>query len=555
MKRAWPLRLGGALCRYPVASRGGMTVAYFMTVGGSMLMQAHIGEPAADLPFRPALLAALVVWVYTCLYLVQQVQFSYVVPKSYKGAAKLATLIVGPLPLLIFFLRDVVQKSRQQHEGLVTVFKRRLSGLIEALRAIRFERKKEETAIIRLLDTSGRSLDEIYGHAKGKSKEAGTLDLTETTIADALDRRASDILIDPRDDLSYTIRLRIDGRIVPVRDLSADVCRLVINSIKAVSGMDIAERRRPQDGGFIARRGETTTSFRVASTGALNGEKLAIRILNRDAAMLTLAGIGITGKQAGRIQEAIAKPSGMILICGPTGSGKTTTMYAMLNEIDRFTRNVITVEDPIECVMPQTSQIEINTKANITFAGTLRSVLRQDPDVICVGEIRDEETAEIALRASQTGHLVLATIHCDSTVTAMIRLIDLGVSRLLLSSGLSLIVSQRLLRCLCKHCRKPASLSDSRIAEFEKKGLDASHVFEAAGCRHCESTGYFGRTAVCDLLVVDAKQKAEIANDEALVARLKTEEGRSGHSSLRRHGLRKVIEGVTSLDEIRRVLG
>ena len=187
--------------------------------------------------------------------------------------------------------------------------------------------------------------------------------------------------------------------------------------------------------------------------------------------------MGLPEKQIAVIQGQIQKPAGMILVCGPTGSGKTTTMYAMLNEIDRFTRNVITVEDPIEAVLPEASQIEINPKADITFAKTLRSVLRQDPDVICVGEIRDEETAEIALRAAQTGHLVLATLHCESNATAIIRLLDLGISPLLLSAGLNLLVSQRLLRCLCERCKRPAQLSDSQIDGFRKKGIDHNGSF------------------------------------------------------------------------------
>jgi type II secretory ATPase GspE/PulE/Tfp pilus assembly ATPase PilB-like protein len=519
-----------------------------------VLTQTRTGTAPADLPFNPVTLVCLVVWVYLCLYLVQRVQFSYLVPKAYKGVAKIATLFTGPIPLLILFILDVAEKSRQRQENLLTVLKEQVGRLIDGLRAIRFE-KKEEEPTIRLLDTSGRSLDEIYGHSKVKSDDAKSLDLTENMIADALDRRASDILIDAKDDSMYTIRLRIDGRLTTTRELNADTCHSVINSIKAVSGMDISERRRPQDGGFIARKGDTTASFRVASAGALNGEKLSIRILNKDAGTLTLADIGITSKQGDRIKEIMAKPSGMILICGPTGSGKTTTMYAMLNEMDRFTRNVITVEDPIECMLPQTSQIEINSKADITFAGTLRSVLRQDPDVICIGEIRDEETADIALRASQTGHLVVATIHCDSNVTALIRLIDLGVSRLLLSSGLSLVMSQRLLRCLCKHCKKPASLSDSQIVGFKKSGFDPARIFEAGGCKHCEGTGYFGRTAICDLLVVDGKHKAEIANDESLVASLKTEESKAGRSGLRKYGMKKVLEGITSLEELKRVIG
>ncbi|MEN6334499.1 MAG: GspE/PulE family protein, partial [Phycisphaerales bacterium] len=373
----------------------------------------------------------------------------------------------------------------------------------------------------------------------------------------ALDRRASDILIDPRDESSYSVRLRIDGTLRTVEELDADKCRAVINSIKAVSGMDISERRRPQDGGFMARRGSVTASFRVASAGALQGEKLSVRVLNQSAGTLKLADMGLPEKQLAVLRSQIQKPAGMILVCGPTGSGKTTTLYAMLNEIDRFTRNVITVEDPIEAVLPEASQIEVNPKADITFASTLRSVLRQDPDVICVGEIRDEETAEIALRAAQTGHLVMATLHCESNATAIVRLLDLGISPLLLSAGLNLLVSQRLVRCLCEECRTPAKLSDSQILNLRKKGIEPQGIFDAVGCDRCDDTGYFGRTAILDLMAVDDAMRNEIAKNkgESLIGRLRAQDSQKGVTDLRKAGLRKVVAGVTSLEEIKRVVG
>jgi general secretion pathway protein E len=242
-------------------------------------------------------------------------------------------------------------------------------------------------------------------------------------------------------------------------------------------------------------------------------------------------------------------------MCGPTGSGKTTTMYAMLNEIDRHTRNVITVEDPIEAMLSETSQIEINPKADITFAKALRSILRQDPDVICVGEIRDEETAEIALRASQTGHLVLATIHCHSNAAALIRLLDLGVSSLLLSSGLSLLVSQRLLRRLCKYCKKPAALNESLIREFESKKIDYTNMFDANGCQRCYGTGYLGRIAVLDIMSITDEMKADIADNKAIINELKNKGNKKSRTNLRKEGLKKVSSGITSLEELKRVIG
>ena len=296
-------------------------------------------------------------------------------------------------------------------------------------------------------------------------------------------------------------------------------------------------------------------AFRVASAGVLNGEKLSIRVLNQNASRFTLTDLGIPERQRSLIVSAISKPSGMVLVCGPTGSGKTTTLYSMLNQIDRYTHNVITVEDPIEAPLAEASQIEINAKADITFAKSLRSILRQDPDVICVGEIRDEETAEIALRAAQTGHLVLATIHCDSNATALIRLLDLGVSPLLLSSGLSLLVSQRLVRKLCKECRKPAQLSPALLQEFHQKGIDTKNMFEPKGCERCGGTGYYGRVAICDLLLVTEDLRVEIAQNGAITEKLKTEGDKKGRSNMKSEALRKVIAGITGLDEIKRVVG
>jgi type II secretory ATPase GspE/PulE/Tfp pilus assembly ATPase PilB-like protein len=409
---------------------------------------------------------------------------------------------------------------------------------------------------VQLLDTAGRTMDQVYGHGNGEHLDNHILSLTGQIIANALQRRASDILIDPEDETSYTLRFRIDGVLKTVQVINSGTCKAVINSIKAVSNMDISEKRRPQDGAFVAKKGELGASFRVASAGVVNGEKLAIRVLSQRAGTYRLEETGLTPKQLAVIREVMDRPSGMVLVCGPTGSGKTTTLYALLNELDRLTRNVITVEDPIEAVMPHTSQIEINAKADITFGKALRSILRQDPDVICVGEIRDEETAEIALRASQTGHLVLATVHCDSNAAAVVRLLDLGVSPLLVSSGLNLLLSQRLLRCLCEQCKRPAQFSQNQINELAKGQIDARRLFEAVGCEHCDGTGYFGRTAIADVIVVDDHFKAGITQNTSILAEeLRSHGNQKGRSNLHKQGLRKVVEGITSLEELKRVVG
>ena len=498
--------------------------------------------------FNPIKLVLLIFWVYLCLHVIQRLQFSPLVPQNRKSLANIAGLFLGPVVLLALFIVDVRHRASESDVGILETIKQRLRNV-----ALRIPRKDSE---IRLLDASGRNIKEMYGDSKHHdSLTSHILDFTEQIILDALEQGASDILIDPKDESIYTVRLRVDGVLRTVEQIESDTCQAIINSIKAVSSMDIAERRRPQDGSFTAKTAKGAFSFRAASAGVLNGEKLSIRVLNQNAGIFTLDNIGLSKKQAATILSAINKPSGMILMCGPTGSGKTTTLYAMLNEIDLFTRNVITVEDPIEYVLPYASQIEINPKADITFAKSLRSILRQDPDVICVGEIRDEETAAIALRASQTGHLVMATIHCNTNASAMIRLLDLGVSPLLMATGLSFVISQRLLRCLCTDCKIPAQLSQSQVREFRRKRINYRSIYQAQGCEQCNWTGYLGRTAIFDILVFTNELKASLVDDKLFMAEMRRNGEQKGRSNLHYQGLRKVVSGITSVEELKRVVG
>ena len=506
-----------------------------------------------SLPFNPIKLGGLIVWVYLCLYFVQYVQFSPLVPKHRRAIASVATLFLGPIILFILLIADVL-RTIYRGRDVLSAFKERLQNMGVTIRSVSLFGSKENKSI-RLLDSSGRSIKEIYGHVKGQRQDSHILDLTEQIIANALEERASDILIDPKDELVSTVRLRTDGVLRTVEELDPVICQAVINSIKAVSSMDISERRRPQDGAFVAKTADGTVSFRVASAGVLNGEKVSVRVLNQNAGMFTLENIGLTEKQRMVVENAVSKPNGMLLMCGPTGSGKTTTLYAVLNSIDLFTRNVITVEDPIEYVLPNASQIEVNPKAGITFAKSLRSVLRQDPDVICVGEIRDEETAGIALRASQTGHLVLATIHSSSNAAALVRLLDLGVTHLLLSSGLDILSSQRLLRRLCNNCKRPAELTQSQIYDFRRKGINYRNIYQAGKCDRCRETGYRGRIAIFDILVLTNELKADIANNKLSVTQLKKDGDKKGRSNLYKQGLRVVVSGATSLEELKRVVG
>jgi type II secretory ATPase GspE/PulE/Tfp pilus assembly ATPase PilB-like protein len=506
----------------------------------------------ATLSFSIIRLVLLVGWVYACLYCVQKIQINPTLHGGTKVAVSLLSFVLGPFVLVSLFIRDIRKRATEESRSFMDTMREHFYNLAESLRSL----GRSEEHSIKLLDTSGRSIRELYSHAgREHSQDRHTLDLTQQIIVDAIDQDASDILIDPKDNAVHTVRFRVDGVLREVEQIDSPTCQSVINSIKAVSNMDIADKRRPQDGAFVAKTAESSISFRVASAGVLNGEKLSIRVLNQDAGRFQLDNIGLSEKQQQSLKNAIASPSGMILICGPTGSGKTTTMYAMLNQIDLFTRNVITVEDPIEYVLPQASQIEVNPKADITFAKSLRSMLRQDPDVICVGEIRDEETAQIALRAAQTGHLVFATVHSNSSASAMIRLIDLGVTSPMLSTGLQMIIAQRLLRKLCAACKTHAQLNPRQVNEFRRRQIDPTGMYQAVGCDQCHYTGYRGRIGIYDLVTMDDKIRQNILNNEVALAQLRKDGEKRGKSSLRKQAWKKIVDGTTSLHEMVRVLG
>jgi type II secretory ATPase GspE/PulE/Tfp pilus assembly ATPase PilB-like protein len=528
------------------------TASFIGHVVSSLLLKW--GMLGVSLGFSPAKLALLAGWVYLCLHCIQKIEFSRLVPRNRKSIANVIALIAGPIVFVGRILVDSVRKAAGSNRSVSELIAENVRALITGVKTSSLIHSKGRSKIV-LIDPSGRNVKDLYGAGTGKHEDSSILKLTEQIITGALEDRASDILIDPKGGSNYTVRYRVDGVLRLAYEVKADVCQGVVNCIKAVANMDISEKRRPQDGAFSAQVQDVTSSFRVASAGVIHGEKLSLRVLNQMAGAGTLESVGMTVKQQQVIQSALSKPHGMVLMCGPTGSGKTTTLYAMLNEIDFYVRNVVTVEDPIECVMPNISQIEINPRADITFANSLRSILRQDPDVIVVGEIRDEETAGIALRASQTGHLVLATVHCDTNAAALVRLMDLDVSPLLLASGLNVMCSQRLLRKLCHNCKAPAELTQVQVHELARRGINSRSMFRAIGCSQCGDTGYYGRIGIFDILVLDAKLKASIANSQLCVTTLKEEGDKQGKSSLFKHGLKMVVSGVTSAEELRRVSG
>jgi type II secretory ATPase GspE/PulE/Tfp pilus assembly ATPase PilB-like protein len=508
--------------------------------------------PGTDLLFGPVRLACLLFWFYLCMHLTQRLQPSGLMPKKHKQVSSILLLLTGPLYVFVLLVVDVVRKKDDQGISLVESIGLTFGKLLG--RKIRSSTRGQNKFPVTLVDSSGRNLSDIYNRAKLDHNGASALEVTEEIIGDAIQQLSSDILINPTNTLACSVRFRIDGMLRNICELDTQVSTHVINSIKVISGMDIAEKRRPQDGAFMAKTPKGDISFRVASAGILHGEKLSIRLLNQLGAPLTLEDIGMSQDDHKIITSTISRQNGMILVCGPTGSGKSTTLYAMLRQIDFDVRNVITIEDPIEYAIPQASQIEINPKAGITFAKTLRSVLRQDPDVISIGEIRDEETATIALQASQTGHLVLATLHSSSNKGSLVRLMDLGIKPLLLASALDVIMSQRLVRKLCDDCKRPDNLSDTQIARLTAKRIDSHTVMRAAGCRNCGWTGYRGRTGVFDITVLDGKIKAQLIDEKLSMGEFQKEGDEQGRTRMQKQAIQMVLTGKTSLDEAKRVI-
>ncbi len=508
------------------------------------------------LDFSPLRLFFLVAWIYLSMYSMHRIQFGSLVAPRFKPLANTVGILIGPFIMFVLYVADTASRYQDGEIDFEDIRHELVGALFNW--APRTKNKKTAAAKpIELMDSSGKSFVDVYGEhsAAGRDNPEGRriVQMAEEIILEAIRSRASDILVDPKTNGDFLVRFRIDGFLSAARQIEPEKCVALVNSIKAVSHMDISEKRRPQDGSFMAKIPEGSVYFRVASAGVMGGEKLSIRVLNQSAAMLALDQIGLSDQNLKLIADIVTRPAGMVIVCGPTGSGKSTSLYAMLNTIDFYTRNVVTIEDPIEYVLPAVSQIEVNPKANITFANTLRSILRQDPDVICVGEIRDGETADMALQASQTGHLVLATLHASSNLAALVRLMDLGIKPLLLASAISVIISQRLVRRLCDKCKQPAQLTEEQIAGFARKGLDYSGVMAPVGCKKCRGTGFYGRTALVDIMTIDNETKAEILNNKLGFGDLKLQGDEKGRSTLRREGIRRVIEGVTTLDEVKRV--
>jgi len=383
-----------------------------------------------------------------------------------------------------------------------------------------------------------------------ESEKAPIVKLVDAMLGEALKKRASDLHIEPEYD-SLRIRYRIDGALheifkIPKRNQNAVIARL-----KIISNLDITENRIPQDGRFKVRFEGKEVDFRVSSLPTTFGQKFVLRALDKSNLSMGLDKLGFSERPTEIFKEAVAKPFGMILVTGPTGSGKSTTLYSILSQLNTPNRNIVTIEDPVEYQLEGITQVQVKPEIDLSFASGLRSILRQSPDVIMIGEIRDGETADIAIKAALTGQLVLSTLHTNDAISSITRLIDMGVEPFLVASSLIMLCAQRLCRKLCTKCRTPIEMPEHFLKEL---GLSKKTViYESSGCKYCSNTGYYGRIAILEVLMIDDMIREMISEKRSLddIKRYAVE--KCGMKTLRDDALLKVKEGLTCLDEALRV--
>ncbi|WP_313225583.1 type II secretion system ATPase GspE [Stutzerimonas chloritidismutans] len=380
--------------------------------------------------------------------------------------------------------------------------------------------------------------------------DAPIIRLINAILGEAINENASDIHIETFEK-RLVIRFRVDGILREVVQPKRELAALLVSRIKVMAKLDIAEKRIPQDGRISLRVGGREVDIRVSTLPSANGERVVLRLLDKQAGRLTLRHLGMNEQDRDHLERTVKKPHGIILVTGPTGSGKTTTLYAALTTLNDRTRNILTVEDPIEYHLEGIGQTQVNTKVDMTFARGLRAILRQDPDVVMVGEIRDQETADMAVQASLTGHLVLSTLHTNSAIGAVTRLVDMGVEPFLISSSLLGVLAQRLVRVLCNDCKR-AYVADAAECELLGASLaEAPTLYHAEGCEQCRGLGYRGRTGIYELVLFDDALRTMVhtrASEQDMLRH-----ARILGPSIRDDGLRKVREGVTTIEEVLRV--
>jgi type IV pilus assembly protein PilB len=424
---------------------------------------------------------------------------------------------------------------------------RSASASIEDLNILIMRLSRVEQSVEEIVeeDDSDSESDFVMDEA---DKDAPVVKLVHSIIADAIEQGASDIHIDPGEGDMH-VSFRIDGVLALVSSLKRSMATSIISRIKIMSEMDISERRVPQDGRFALTVSGRRVDVRVTTLPLVYGEGAYLRILDKGVAVRGLESLGMQRTEQDRFAYAIGRPNGAVLVTGPTGSGKSTTLYAALGAVNDGSRSILTIEDPVESRIAGVKQMQVAPKAGMTFAGGLRAMLRADPDVIMVGEIRDRETAHIAIEAALTGHLVLSTLHTRDAPSALGRLIDMGIEPFLISSAIDCVVAQRLVRTLCPHCKRPSKAPESLLAEY---GLYESEAFEPVGCTRCATTGYRGRMGIYEVMSVTEEVRSLVLS-RASVDDIAAAAMSQGMRRMRDDGIAKVRAGQTSIAEIERM--
>ena len=405
-----------------------------------------------------------------------------------------------------------------------------------------------DDAIVEIVDMSAAEemRKDLDAAAEASIDDAPVVKLVNGLLDQAVREAASDLHIEPFEK-SSRVRYRVDGNLFDALDFPRNLHPAVISRLKIMANMDISEKRRPQDGRILLKFQERKVDLRVSSLPTVYGEKMVMRVLDQASSAVGLERIGLLEEDRLLLDSIISKPYGMMLVTGPTGSGKSTTLYSVLEKINDPESNLITVEDPVEYMIPGINQVQINEKAGLTFADALRSILRQDPDKIMVGEIRDTETAQLAVRAALTGHLVLSTLHTNDAPSAVIRLNDMGVAPFLISSSVIGVIAQRLVRKLCPACKEAFEPGPNLCREY---GIpEGSRIYRAVGCEQCRWSGYKGRTAVFQIMTVNDEIR-KLISDQAQARDIEAAATRNGMKTLRDAGLLKVLEGISSMEEV-----
>ena len=383
------------------------------------------------------------------------------------------------------------------------------------------------------------------------SENSGILKLIEIILKTSIQSRASDIHIEPTE-TNCIVRSRIDGMLSETFIFDKDIYPPMVSRMKLLSNMDIAERRRPQDGRFSAQILDKEYDFRISTLPILNGESIVLRILDKSKVIINLEDLGMHPDNFAKFKKSMKAPYGIILVTGPTGSGKTTTLYGALNDIKSIKTKIITVEDPVEYQLNMIQQVHVNEKSGLTFVSALRSILRQDPDVIMIGEIRDQETLRIAIQAALTGHLVFSTLHTNDAISALPRMIDMGIEPYLVSGALVCIEAQRLVRKLCPHCKQKITLSQKALDEVKKFLPEGYQFYKNVGCPQCSQTGYLGREMISEILPISDHIASLVANG-ASKDEIKKSAYEDGFIDMFHDGVIRAANGVTTLEEVYRV--